>query len=490
MASTPTASTPERYPPQIKYIIGNEACERFSFYGMRNILTVFLIQYLLLNEVPNEVARQTAAKAVFHDFVSLVYLFPLLGGFIADRFFGKYRTILWLSLLYCVGHLLLAVFDDNRQGFYAGLFLIALGSGGIKPCVSAFVGDQFTERNKGLVKGVFGLFYWIINFGSFFASLFIPLTLRNLGPAWAFGIPGVLMFIATVIFWVGRRHYTDVPPTGANPHSFLKVVRDALFPKQPVAGARSWLDKAASAGHPPEAIEGTRAVFRIMGIFAMIPVFWALFDQKASTWVVQATKLDLIVGGFELAPSQLQALNPLMVMLLIPLNSFVVFPLLERRGIQVTPLRRMAAGMFVAGFSYILVALIQLSLDGGNKPSVLWQAAPYLVLTLAEVLVSATGLEFAYSQAPREMKGTIMSLWSLCVTVGNQLVSLVARLNVFEGMAATLFFYAGLIFVAAIVFAFIASRYTVRDYYMPATQAAPSEHTLPPSTNVGEKKAL
>ena len=306
----------------------------------------------------------------------------------------------------------------------------------------------------------------------------------------AFGIPGVLMFIATVIFWVGRRHYTDVPPTGANPHSFLKVVRDALFPKQQVPGARSWLDKAASPATRLEAIEGTKAVFRIMGIFAMIPVFWALFDQKASTWVVQATKLDLMVGGFELAPSQLQALNPLMVMLLIPLNSFVVFPLLERRGIQVTPLRRMAAGMFIAGFSYILVALIQLSLDGGNKPSVLWQAAPYLVLTLAEVLVSATGLEFAYSQAPREMKGTIMSLWSLCVTVGNQLVSLVARLNVFEGMAATLFFYAGLVFVAAIVFAFIASRYTVRDYYMPATPGAPSEHALPPSTNVDEKKAL
>jgi proton-dependent oligopeptide transporter, POT family len=488
MASTPTAPSRERYPPQIKYIIGNEACERFSFYGMRNILTVFLIQYLLVQHVPEETSRQAAANAVFHDFVSLVYLFPLLGGWLADRFLGKYRTILWLSLLYCVGHLLLALFDDHRQGFYAGLFLIALGSGGIKPCVSAFVGDQFTEDNKGLVKGVFGLFYWIINFGSFFASLLMPLTLRSLGPAWAFGIPGVLMFLATVIFWAGRRYYTHVPPTGPNPHSFLKVVRDALLPKRKVEGAKSWLDKAAAAGHPPETIEGAKAVFRIMGIFAMIPVFWALFDQKASTWVVQATKLDLMVGSVELAPSQLQALNPLMVMLLIPLNSFVLFPLLERRGLQVTPLRRMAAGMFIAGFSYILVALIQLSLDGGNKPSVLWQAGPYLVLTLAEVLVSATGLEFAYSQAPREMKGTIMSLWSLCVTVGNQLVALVARLNVFEGMAATLFFYAGLIFVAAIVFAFIASRYTVRDYYMPATPTPLSERIL--NLPVGERKAL
>ena len=488
MATPSTPASAQRYPPQVKFIIGNEACERFSFYGMRNILTVFLINYLLVEHVPETADRQAAAKAVFHDFVSLVYFFPLLGGYLADRYLGKYRTVLWLSLLYCVGHLLLAVFDDNRHGFYAGLFLIALGSGGIKPCVSAFVGDQFTEENKGLVKGVFSLFYWIINFGSFFASLLIPLTLDRLGPSVAFGIPGVLMFIATVIFWAGRRGYTDVPPTGVNPHSFLKVVFSALSAPKSATPGGAWLDRAATRGHPSEAIDGAKAVFRIMGIFAMIPVFWALFDQKASTWVVQATQMDLMVGSFKLAPSQLQALNPLMVMLLIPLNTFLLFPWLERRGVKITPLRRMATGMFIAGFSYVLVAFIQITLDGGNKISVLWQAGPYLVLTLAEVLVSATGLEFAYSQAPREMKGTIMSLWSLTVTVGNQLVSVVARLNVFEGAAGTLFFYAGLIFVAAIVFAFIASRYQVRDYFQPSALAPVSDRTVPSSLPVDGPK--
>jgi POT family proton-dependent oligopeptide transporter len=495
MATPSTPASAQRYPPQVKFIIGNEACERFSFYGMRNILTVFLINYLLVEHVPDTAERQAAAKAAFHDFVSLVYLFPLLGGYLADRFLGKYRTVLWLSLLYCVGHALLAIFDDHRYGFYSGLFLIALGSGGIKPCVSAFVGDQFTEENKGLVKGVFSLFYWIINFGSFFASLLIPHTLRTFGPSVAFGIPGVLMFIATLIFWAGRRGYTDVPPTGANPHSFLKVVRSALSAPKSATSGGSWLDKAAAGGHPPEAIEGTKAVFRIMGIFAMIPVFWALFDQKASTWVVQASQMDLLVnlpfmGRYELSPAQLQALNPLMVMLLIPLNTFVLFPWLERRGVKITPLRRMATGMFVAGFSYVMVAFIQLTLDGDNKISVLWQAAPYLVLTLAEVLVSATGLEFAYSQAPREMKGIIMSLWSLTVTVGNQLVSVVARLNVFEDAAGTLFFYAGLIFVAAIVFAFIASRYQVRDYFQPSAMAPVSDRTVPSGLPVGSSKAL
>src|SRR4029450_10910838 len=116
-----------------------------------------------------------------------------------------------------------AMFDSNRNGFYTGLFLIALGSGGIKPLVASFVGDQFDQRTKPRAKVVFDAFYWIINFGSFFASLFMPIFLRYLGPAFAFGIPGVLMFISTAVLWLGRRQYVMVPPAPPNPHSFLRV---------------------------------------------------------------------------------------------------------------------------------------------------------------------------------------------------------------------------------------------------------------------------
>src|SRR5947209_13673673 len=186
-------------PRQIAYIIGNEGCERFSFYGMRNILTQFLVSSALLftaTEAVSKAEREGAAKEVFHTFVLGVYFFPLLGGWLSDRYLGKYRTILYLSLVYCAGHACLAVFDDHKAGFFTGLFLIALGSGGIKPCVSAFVGDQFDQTNKSLARVVFEAFYWIINFGSFFASLLMPLFLRHLGPAVAFAIPGVLMFLA------------------------------------------------------------------------------------------------------------------------------------------------------------------------------------------------------------------------------------------------------------------------------------------------------
>ena len=454
-----------RLPRQVPFIIGNEACERFSFYGMRNILTVFLIDYLLRQEIADEAARTGAAKATFHLFVSGVYFFPLLGGYLADRFLGKYRTIFWLSLLYCAGHACLALFESSKTGFYTGLFLIALGSGGIKPCVSAMVGDQFDERSKHLAGKVFAAFYWSINFGSFFASLFIPKLLKTSGPAVAFGIPGVLMFIATVIFWAGRKHYVHVPPTGKNKHSFLRVVGSALSNRKP--GQAHWLD-GATAAHPGEAVEGAKAVFRLVAVFLPIPFFWALFDQKASTWVVQAKAMDPMVAGFKFEPSQMQFVNPLLVMLLIPLMAGAVYPAFKKLGYELTPLRRMTIGMGVGALSYVIAGLIQMPISDGKTLSILWQLAPYVVLTTAEVLVSTTGLEFAYSQAPREMKGTLMSLWNLTVTAGNLAVAFASAINFFTGGPSLFFFYAAIAAVATVVLGLIARRYVVVDYFQKA----------------------
>src|SRR5256885_9673579 len=215
--SAPAVPDPKApIPRQIRYIIGNEGCERFSFYGIRSILSIFLVSLLLLY-LP-EADREHASKDIFHMFVIGVYFFPLLGGWLADRFFGKYHVIFWLSLVYCAGQACLAMFVTNRTGFYIGLGLIALGSGGIKPCVASFVGDQFDQTNKHRAKVVFDAFYWIINFGSFFASLLMPIFLRQLGPAFAFGVPGALMFVSTAVLWLGRKQYVMIPTAPPNPH--------------------------------------------------------------------------------------------------------------------------------------------------------------------------------------------------------------------------------------------------------------------------------
>jgi POT family proton-dependent oligopeptide transporter len=512
-ARAATAAAEPRIPPQIPFIIGNEGCERFSFYGMRNILTVFLVTSLLAYLPESE--RGPAAKEVFHTFVIGVYFFPLLGGWLADRFFGKYHTIFWLSLVYCVGQLCLALFVTNRVGFYAGLGLIALGSGGIKPCVSAFVGDQFDQTNKSRAKVVFDAFYWIINFGSFFASLLMPIFLRQLGPAIAFGIPGVLMFISTVVLWIGRKRYVMVPPAPPNPHSFLNVVRTAIAAGAPgkvlaglgvvfalasfalvpsfgvvvavclalvtvlaFGGAAAWLQVEAARGrHPDDAVDGVRSVLRVLVLFFLVTPFWSLFDQKASTWVLQA---DAMTKPSWFQSSQMQALNPALVMLLIPFNNLVLYPALRRRGFEPTALRRMGAGIAFSGLAWIVVGGMQVVLDRGHAFTIVWQVLPYALLTLGEVLVSATGLEFAYSQAPASMKGALMSFWNLSVTVGNLWVLIVnaavkndavtnrIKQAGFGVTAFQMFFFAAFALAAALAFGLYARRYRMVDYYRKA----------------------
>ncbi|MGH8085414.1 MAG: oligopeptide:H+ symporter [Lysobacter sp.] len=520
-----------KLPRQIPYIIGNEGCERFSFYGMRNILVPFLVSSVLLAYLPEEM-RAGAAKDVFHIFVIGVYFFPLLGGWISDRFFGKYNTVFWLSLVYCAGHACLALFEDSRSGFYTGLFLIALGSGGIKPLVSAFVGDQFDRSNKHLAKVVYDAFYWIINFGSFFASLLMPVFLRELGPSIAFGIPGALMFVATVIFWSGRNKYVHVPPSPPNPDSFLRVLRTALLARAPgqgrpglvvagigaalaavallslvwVVGSAESASAAAANGviavlvalgllitgvgvgaslqldrargvHSDEAVNGARAVLRILIVFALVTPFWSLFDQKASTWVLQGQEM---AKPEWFSAAQMQALNPMLVMLLIPFNNLVLYPALRRMGVEVTTLRRMGAGIAFSALAWVAAGMLQLWMDGGDVVSITWQVLPYALLTMGEVLVSATGLEFAYSQAPPSMKGTIMSFWLLSVSYGNLWVLLTnaaVRNDVVTGqIAATgltenaflMFFFAGFAFLAALAFAAYARRYPMQDHYRTA----------------------
>jgi proton-dependent oligopeptide transporter, POT family len=531
-----TAPAEARLPRQIPYIIGNEACERFSFYGMRNILVEFLAGSVLLASLPI-LDRHGYAKDIFHSFVIGVYFFPLLGGWLSDRFFGKYNTVLWFSLIYCAGHACLAMFEDNKTGFFTGLFLIALGSGGIKPLVVSFVGDQFDQTNKSLARVVFDAFYWIINFGSFFASLLMPLVLRNWGAAWAFGIPGVLMFIATLIFWAGRRRYVNVPPVSSDPDSFLNVVGTALRTGPPGPGSilaatgivaallmlglwgtgaaiwpRDWgfvitaclalgsligaigwgasmqLERARGL-HPDVAIDGVRAVLRILIVFALVTPFWSLFDQKASTWVLQGGEMVMptfsslpdwlasALRGWFASPSQMQALNPLFVMMLIPFNNIVLYPALKRFGFNPTPLRRMGWGIGFSSLAWVVAGMIQLQLDSGTELSIGWQTWPYVLLTLGEVLVSATALEFAYSQAPHAMKGVIMAFWYLTSTFGGLWVLLtnagVRNEAVMSRIASTglsenaflMFFFAAFAFVAALAFAWYAKRYPMQDNY-------------------------
>lgn len=390
----------DKMPPGIPYIISNEAAERFSFYGMRTILVVFMAKYLwLMDGAGATPMSNTEATEHYHSFVGWVYFTPILGALLADIFLGKYRTIILLSIVYCLGHAALAcmgMFGHSREWLFAGLLLICLGSGGIKPCVSAHVGDQFGSKNSHLITRIYNWFYFSINLGSFVSTLLTPWLLEWYGPHWAFGVPGVLMAMATVMFWMGRNKFVHVPPGGW-----------AFF--------RELVSR-----------EGLLAIAKLTPLFLFIAAFWALYDQTGSSWVFQAAQMDRQFLGLNWLESQIQAVNPVLILTFIPLFTFIVYPAVNR-VFKLTPLRKIGIGFFLMVATFALSALIQSWIDSGNSPSIGWQFAAYGLITASEIMVSIVGLEFAYTQAPKNMKSMIMSLYLLSVFVGNMLTAEINR---------------------------------------------------------------
>jgi len=377
-----------KVPPGIPFIIGNEAAERFSFYGMNSILVIFMTKYLLdAHGMPDHMSEQQA-NGWYHTFVSVAYLLPVLGAFLADALVGKYWTVLTLSIVYCFGHFALAM-NDTRLGLVIGLGLIALGAGGIKPCVSAIVGDQFGSSNQHLLPRVYSWFYFSINAGSAFSTLLIPWLLDKHGPKVAFGTPGIFMVIATIIFWFGRRRFVRIPSVGAG-----NYVRELLQP------------------------QNLKALGNLLIVVPFIAMFWALWEQNFSSWVIQADKMDRNLFGKEWLASQIQTVNPLFILILLPLFSYAIYPAIDK-VFRLTPLRKIGIGLFIAAAAFGIVGLIQMRLDAGARPNIIWQIVAFLFLTASEVMVSVTHLEFSYTQAPKKMKSLVMCTYLGAVSLGN-----------------------------------------------------------------------
>ena len=409
-----------KYPKSIPFIIGNEAAERFSFYGMRSILATFLVAQFFnptLNPALQTIAEAKANEST-HFFVSLAYTMPFIGAIMADWFFGKYKIILYVSIVYCFGHLFLAMFDTNLNLFSYGLLLIAIGAGGIKSNVSANVGDQFTSSNQHLMSKVYGWFYFSINAGSVISTMLIPYIYANYGAPLAFGIPGILMAIATIIFFSGRKKYIRIPPSGIKKDNFMFISGYALLNFHKKKKGESLLD-VAKIKFDPEKVEGIKAVWRVMAVFAFVPIFWAMWDQNLSEWVLQATKLDRHIFGYEVLPEQIQTVNPIFLLSMIPIFGYFVYPYFDKIGLKTTPLRRIGVGLLLTALSFVIIALLQQQVDAGLHPSVWWQILAYFILSAAEVLVSITGLEYAYTQSPKSMKSTMSAIWLLTVAIGN-----------------------------------------------------------------------
>ncbi len=560
----------DKMPPGILYILGNEIAERFCYYGITAILLIFMATQLLDRAGHPDPMSEAAADAWYHSWVAAVYLLPFLGALLADAVWGKYRTILWLSLVYCFGNVVLSG-DHTRLGLAVGLLLIAMGAGGIKPCVSANVGDQFGASNQHLLPRIFTWFYFAINVGSAFSSLITPwllnppafaqisqeqlkdppATVQKLqqgadplsqyiwsqfqtnslkaltepkspadqraklvgqlnrvlivtslsesnrcagvqmspktqellaqkptgqmrillnrllisdaypkdvapstalslpdgtirfqsvvhGPAVAFGLPGVFMFLATLLFWSGRNKFVHIP------HAGLGTYLRELFVR-----------------------EHFKALLNLLILVPFAAIYWSVWYQNFSSWVFQAEKMDRHILGHEWLPNQIQTANPILVLIFLPVFAYVIYPVVGK-VFQITPLRKFGTGLFANALAFFIVWLAQTWIDAGETPSVLWQLLAFVPLTAGEVLLSVTHLEFSYTQAPKKMKSLVMCLYLGSIALGNILAAKVnfmiekGTLNL-HGASYFMFFLV-IMAVTAVLFIWVAQVYRGSTY--------------------------
>jgi len=323
------------------------------------------------------------------------------------------------------------------------LLVVAVGMGGIKSSVTANLGDQFNRHNAHLLPKAYGWFQLAIDTGAAVSTGLVPVLYARAGAAVAFGVPGVLMGLATFTFWLGRHRYVRVPPTGL------------------VQGAR------LTFGHP----EGLVALGRVGLVFVFVPAVWALYVQSESEWVLQAAHLNReLWPGFAPLPEQIQIVGIVFGIGLNPLLTYRIYPALMRRGVRITPLRKMGVGMVFVALAVGIVGGIQLRLNAGGQPSIWWQVLAYFIVAGGMLMVAVTGLEYAYTQAPKSMKSLMTALWLLTIAAGNFFLAIVnnsianggffAR---FQG-ASYYWFFVGLMAVNVTLFVLVASRVREKTY--------------------------
>uniref|UniRef100_A0A8C6LLM3 Solute carrier family 15 member 2 n=1 Tax=Nothobranchius furzeri TaxID=105023 RepID=A0A8C6LLM3_NOTFU len=347
------------YPLSICFIVVNEFCERFSYYGMKAVLTLYFLSYLKWDK--------DLSTAVYHAFSGLCYFTPILGALIADSWLGKFKTIIYLSIVYVIGHVIKSVGAiptvGNKDVHIAlsmlGLILIAFGTGGIKPCVAAFGGDQFDEDSMKERQKFFSIFYMSINAGSLLSTVITPVLrgdVKCFGEdcyALAFGVPAALMMVALAVFIFGSSLYKKNPPQG---NILLQVcncigfaIKNRWNSSKSAPKRTHWLDWAEDK-YSKRLIEEIRMVLRVLVLYIPLPMFWALFDQQGSRWTLQATRMNLAF-----------MLNALMILLFVPIFDLIIYPLVSLCRINIRPLRKMATGMIFAALAFGAATLVEVN---------------------------------------------------------------------------------------------------------------------------------
>jgi len=403
------------------FFFWGEFAERCSYYGMRAILLLYMTERLGFDD--------GLASSTMAYFMAACYLLPLVGGYLADNYFGKYRTIVGFSIPYILGHVILGI--ESVPFLVIALSLLAMGTGVIKPNISTLMGLTYDQQRPGqtrLRSDGFALFYGAINIGAAISSFAMPWLRDHYGYQIAFLFPAALMTLAFVIFASGKPFYAQE-----------KSERTPLTPE--------------------DRRERLTVLGRIFGLFIVVTFFWSIFDQSASTWTLFARDhLDLELFGWTLPPDALQGLNPILILLLLPPIT-MLWHFLARIGLPLKATDKMLFGFVLTGITMAIMAVAGYRSAAVGQVSILWEVVPYVMITIAEICISVVGLELAFTAAPNSMKSFVTACWLLTVFVGNILNSQVtpyyAKLS--PGPYFTLF--ALVMIPVTLAFFFIARRF-------------------------------
>jgi len=375
------------HPPGFWFFFWGEFAERCSYYGMRAVLLLYMIEKLGFTD--------GRANLTMSLFMAACYILPLLGGYIADNYLGKYRTIVFFSIPYIVGQVVIGI--ENVYFLFIALGLLAMGSGVIKPNISTLMGLTYDQQRPGREKlrsDAFAMFYGAINIGSAISSFAMPLLRNTYGYQIAFLFPAALMVMALGFFAAGKRFY-----------AVETIGRKELSPE--------------------DRRERRVVLRRIFGLFIVVTFFWCIFDQSATTRTLFARDhLDLTLFGWTLTPDQIQGLNPVLIVLMLPPIT-ILWHVLADLGLKLRPTDKMLIGFVLTTITMGVMSYAGFRAEQWGKVSVLWEAFCYVLITISEICISVVGLELAFSAAPASMKSFVTACWLFTIFLANILNSFI-----------------------------------------------------------------
>ncbi|KAK7305353.1 hypothetical protein VNO77_43258 [Canavalia gladiata] len=480
------------------FILGNECCERLAYYGMSTNLVLYFKKRLHQHSA-------TASKNV-SNWGGTCYITPLIGAFLADSYLGRYWTIASFSIIYVIGMTLLTLSasvtgikptchgDENCHATngqsavcFVALYLIALGTGGIKPCVSSYGADQFDDADpveKERKSSFFNWFYFSINIGALIASSLLVWIQDNVGWGWGFGIPAVTMAVAVVSFFSGTRLYRNQKPGGSPLTRICQVVvasirkyhvevpadnsllYEVADTESVIKGSRKLdhtnelrcFDKAAVLGQLDNVkdtinpwrlctvtqVEELKSILRLLPVWATGIIFATVYGQMSTLFVLQGQTMDTHVGKskFRIPPASLSIFDTLSVIFWVPVYDRIIVPIARKfsgHKSGLTQLQRMGIGLFISIFSMVAAAILELiRLKMVRKHnyyqleeipmSIFWQVPQYFIIGCAEVFMFIGQLEFFYEQAPDAMRSLCSALQLVTVALGQYLSSLLVTI--------------------------------------------------------------